>query len=159
MDTMKQITQLIRKYKYVALVVLAGLALMLIPERNTPENAAPAPTSPAETSISEELELILSKIQGVGRVQVLLTEARGMQTIYVMDESVSGDSRKTSAVILSNDNRTQAGLIKQVIPPVYQGAVIVCQGGDNPSVKLSVVEAVCDATGLTADRVTVLKMK
>jgi hypothetical protein len=37
--------------------------------------------------------------------------------------------------------------------------VIVCQGGDQPEVKLAVVEAVCDAVGLTADKISVLKMK
>jgi len=42
---------------------------------------------------------------------------------------------------------------------LYRGAVVVCQGGDNASVRLAVVEAVSNATGLTSDRITVLKMK
>ena len=109
--------------------------------------------------MAESLEDILVKIQGVGKVQVLLTEAQGKRTVYVFDESASTDSRRSDAVILTDGNREQKGLICQVLAPVYQGAVIVCQGGDNPSVRLAVVEAVCDATGLSADKVTVLKMK
>jgi stage III sporulation protein AG len=62
-------------------------------------------------------------------------------------------------VIITDSDRAQQGLISQVLPPSYLGAVIVCQAGDQPEVKLAVVEAVCDAVGLTADKISVLKMK
>ena len=159
MDTMNKLKQLAGKYAYVLIVIFAGLILMLLPSR---EAADPEPyvEAPKEVnSMQENLEAILSKIQGVGRVQVLLTEAQGSRTIYVQDESTSQDSLKTDAVIITDSSRSQTGLVCQVLPPVYQGAVIVCQGGDDPSVRLAVVEAVCDATGLSADRITVTKMK
>ena len=159
MDTMKQLTHLVQKYKYVPVVILAGLALMLLPGKEEQPALAPTSETVQEISVEASLENILSKIQGVGKVQVLLTEARGMQTIYVRDESTSGDSMKTDAVILNDSNRSQKGMVSQVIPPVYQGAIVVCQGGDSPAVKLAVVEAVCDATGLSADKISVLKMK
>ena len=159
MDTMNKLKQLAGKYAYVLIVIFAGLFLMLLPGR---EAADPEPyvDAPKEVnSMQENLEAILSKIQGVGRVHVLLTEAQGSRTIYVQDESTSQDSLKTDAVIITDSSRTQTGLISQVLPPVYLGAVVVCQGGEDPVVKLSVVEALCDATGLTADKITVLKMK
>lgn len=159
MDTIKQITRLAGKYKYVLILVLSGLALMLLPKSEAPEPAAVSAQIIQEESLDNLLESILSKIQGVGKVQVLLTEAQGMRTVYVTDESTASDSSKSSTVILTDQNRAQEGLVSQIIPPVYLGAVIVCQGGDIPSVKLSVVEAVSDATGLSADRITVLKMK
>jgi stage III sporulation protein AG len=49
--------------------------------------------------------------------------------------------------------------VRQVIPPKYQGAIIVCQGAEKATVRLQVVEAVVNVTGLTADKITVLKMK
>ncbi len=159
MDTIKKFRQLAGKYKYVALVILAGLALMLLPGPKKSGPTVSTPEAPVELTMTESLEQILSRIRGVGRVQVLLTEAQGSRTVYVFDEHSTTDSRKTDAVILTDGNRTQMGMVSQVIPPVYLGAVIVCQGGDDPTVKLSVVEAVCDATGLSADRITVLKMK
>jgi stage III sporulation protein AG len=36
---------------------------------------------------------------------------------------------------------------------------VICQGAADPAVRLAVVEAVADATGLGADRISVLKMK
>ena len=159
MDTMKQIAPLARKYRYVLIVILAGLVLMLLPENVQEKPPEHLPEVSTESSLEEDLEIILSKIQGVGKVQVLLTESQGTRTIYVQDESSSQDSLKTDAVILTDSARAQKGLVSQVIPPVYQGAIVVCQGGDNPSVRLAVVEALCDATGLSADKITVLKMK
>ena len=50
-------------------------------------------------------------------------------------------------------------MITQVIPASYMGAIVVCQGGDRPSVKLAIVKAVSDVTGLTSDKISVLKMK
>ena len=158
MDTLKNWLSLAGKYRYVLIVVAAGLALMLLPQK---EETAPAPQTivQQESTLQEDLEDILSGIRGVGKVRVLLTEAQGSRTVYVQDEITSQDSLKTDAVIITDSSRTQTGLVSQVLPPVYLGAVVVCQGGDDPVVKLSVVEALCDATGLTADKITVLKMK
>lgn len=159
MDTVKQMIRLTGKYKYVAALVLIGLVLMVFPGSDTPQTPASMPVTVKEATMEENLEVILGNIQGVGKIRVLLTQAQGSRTVYVYDETSTADSLRTDAVILTDENRAQKGLVSQVIPPVYLGAVIVCQGGDNPTVRLSVVEAVCDATGLSADKITVLKMK
>jgi len=49
--------------------------------------------------------------------------------------------------------------VQQVNPPTYLGAVIVCQGADSASVRLAIVSAVGSVTGLSTDKITVLKMK
>ena len=159
MDTLKNWMTLAGKYRYVLMVIAAGLALMLLPQREVTADPTPQTIAQRENTLQEDLEDILSGIRGVGMVSVLLTEAQGSRTVYVQDESTSQDSLKTDAVIITDSTRTQTGLVSQVLPPVYLGAVVVCEGGDDPVVKLSVVEAVCDATGLSADKITVLKMK
>ena len=154
---------LIKQYKLAALILAIGLVLMLLPTGSG--EGEPILVSAAEPAVSagEQLESILSQIQGVGKVQVLLTVAEGERTVYIYDEDQSDTldtgSLRREAVVVTGTDRGQSGLVSQVIPPVYLGAVVVCQGGDLPAVKLAVVEAVCDATGLTADKVTVLKMK
>ena len=70
----------------------------------------------------------------------------------------SQDHRK-STVLISGDNRAENGLLRQRNPPVYLGAIVLCQGADKASIRLAIVEAVTDATGLGSDRITVLKMK
>jgi hypothetical protein len=38
------------------------------------------------------------------------------------------------------------------------GAVIICEGAEDPQVRLSLLQAVRSYTGLTSDRITILKM-
>jgi stage III sporulation protein AG len=102
-------------------------------------------------------------MQGVGRVKIMLTVMEGERMIYQADEDVTtGDNNSTvrnETIILTDSERNQHALISQILAPRYLGAVIVCQGADDPYVKWAVVEAVSKATGLGADRISVLKMK
>lgn len=151
-------TDLLGKYRYAALILLIGLALMLIP--GTPDNREPSPTEPSkETTISgeAELEAILSNIRGAGRVEVLLSYAAGERTVYQTDSDAGSQGHDT--VIISDEDRKQSGLITQIVPPVYQGAIIVCQGAGDPSVRLSIVDAVSKYTGLGSNQIAVLEMK
>ena len=160
----KKITGFLHKYRYVALIVVIGIVLMLIPTRSTQkqEQNLPQQTDKTAVDIGSQLAQILSHVHGAGRVEVLLTVASGETTVYQTDADVSnaenGSSRQDT-VIITDSNRGQSGLIQRVDPPVYLGAVIVCQGADSASVRLSIVEAVSKATGLGADKISVLKMK
>ena len=153
--------ELVRKYRYVLLVVLAGLFLMALPDgKNT--KAAPEPAA-AETEPRQDLqtglEEILSQIQGAGRVRVLLTQREGERTVYQTDEDSTSSGIRSDTVLLNGSDRSQTGLVQQVNPPTYLGAVIVCQGADSASVRLAIVSAVGSVTGLSTDKITVLKMK
>lgn len=153
--------ELVRKYRYVLLVVLAGLFLMALPDgKNT--KAAPGPAA-AETepgqNLQTGLEEILSQIQGAGRVRVLLTQREGERTVYQTDEDSTSSGIRSDTVLINGSDRSQTGLVQQINPPTYLGAVIVCQGADSASVRLAIVSAVGSVTGLSTDKITVLKMK
>lgn len=148
-----------RKYKYVALVLALGIFLMLLPDSaGEMEEEHPVQTEPV-SSVSQELESILSQIDGVGKVRVMLTESSGGETVYQTDEDSDAQSLRVDTVIVTDSDRAEQGLVKQVNPPVWLGAIVVCQGADRPAVQLSVVEAVSNVTGIPTDRITVLKMK
>ena len=159
----ERIVVFFRKYRWAAVVVLAGLLLMSLPQGGTADGAdLPEETVPA-ASLEQKLETILSAMEGAGRVRVLLTEAQGEQQHFQMDQDKrqSGDSGdlKTDTVIITAQDRSQQGLIQRTDPPVYRGAVVLCQGADSARVRLAVVEAVAAVTGLTSDKISVLKMK
>lgn len=164
MDRMKWMEQgkaMWRKYRYVLLVVALGLLLMLLPERKNIEEPGAQPEAAESRDLSEDLEQILSLVQGAGKVRVLLTEAQGERIEYQTDYDSEGDrnSLREDTVIITDSSRNQSGLVSRIYPPVYQGAVVLCQGADSASVRLAITEAVEKATGLTTDRITVLKMK
>ena len=79
--------------------------------------------------------------------------------MYQTDEDSASSGVRSDTVLLNGPDRSQTGLVRQVNPPTYLGAVIVCQGADSASVRLAIVEAVGSVTGLSTDKITVLKMK
>lgn len=159
-----KVVDFLKKYRYAALVLIIGLALMAVPTKGKEVEANIDPPDPEQQiSVSEQLALILSQIKGAGKVEVLLTVAAGEETIYQTNEdtviSDNSSSVKKDTVTVTDAQRDQTGLVRQVNPPTYLGAVIVCQGADSPAVKLAIVDAVSKVTGLGADRISVVKMK
>lgn len=156
---LNQIKDIFDKYKYVALVLLLGIFLMVFPCPKESRQSDQDLNVKPETDIISQLEDILSKTEGVGKVNVLVTEAIGAETIYQTDEDRRSDSVQLETVIISGVDRGEYGLVRQENPPTYRGALIVCEGADRPSVRLAVIEAVSSITGIPSDRITVLKMK
>ena len=154
-----------KKYRFPALILLLGIILMTLPikEKKAAEPVQTEEPNISQTDLQGALEDILCLIQGAGKVRVLLTEAAGEQTLYQTDEDMQANGESESirqdTVLLTDSAREEAGLIRQIIPPVYQGAVILCQGADSAAVRLAIIQAVASATGLTSDKIAVLKMK
>lgn len=160
----EKILQFIRKYKFVILVFCIGIALMLLPHQTEPDAQLPIDEAVENTHSSENaLKYILSKISGAGRVEVLLTESVAEETDYQIDEDSSdaqgNNSNRTSTVIVTDASRNERGLVKRIRAPVYRGAIIVCDGADDPTVRLSIVDAVSKVTGLSTNHISVLKME
>lgn len=152
----RKLTGYLTKYRYFMMILLAGITILLLPSG---AEEAPAPPAAAQTpaDLQKQLEEILKEISGAGKVRLLLTEEAGSENIYQTDESA--EQSELDTVIVMNSQREEQGLVRQVIAPRYRGAVVVCQGGDRPEVRLAVVNAVKSVTGLSSDRITVLKMK
>lgn len=162
---LKTVREWILKYKYAAMVLLVGIGLMLIPNASHGSDKEPQQGShlDAQPSVEAQLAAILANVKGAGQVQVMLTVRVGEQTVYQTDSSqTSSDNSQSSAadtVIVSGADRGQTGLVCQKSGPVYQGAIILCQGAGQPSVRLAIVDAVSKITGLSADKISVLEMK
>lgn len=161
---MEKMGPLLNKYKYAALVLIIGIVFMIIPSQND-HTGEEITTKTVEEKIMDEakLEQILSYIDGAGNVKVLITEKYGEETIYQINEDISvsenNSSNRTETVLLSDSDRNEIGLVRQTNPAVYQGAIILCQGADDPVVRLRIYEAVSKVTGLGADKIAVIKMK
>lgn len=161
-----RIIQTIGKYKYVCLILLVGVVLMSLPngkEDTQEERITQSVQQDMETDTEKQLERILSSVRGAGQVKVMLSVAQGEQIIYQTDsdyvQSENTTDRRTQTILITDGSRNEKGLIHQKIPPSYKGAIILAQGADNPSVKLALVDAVSDITGLGTDKISVLKMQ
>ena len=155
-----------RKYKYVFLIFTIGIILMCFPKSTDTAETGPQNASLQETneeSMEDKMARILGKISGAGNVCVMLTDRVGAETVYQTDtqESLSGENQsiKTETVIVGSGSAEKTCLVRQINPPAYLGAVVVCQGADNPQIRLAIVDAVSKLTGLGANCISVLKMK
>ena len=163
--------RLLDKYKYVLLVLLAGVVCLVWPSGSAGGEAEepPAAETAAEAScdaMEQELEDILGKIQGVGQIRVMLTMDRGREQVLAEDSSLSYSgqtlapddySRSSETIVVSQKGGGEEVVVRQEIWPSYRGALVVCEGGGDPQVCLSVIGAVSALTGLGTDRISVVK--
>lgn len=162
----KRISDVIEKYKYVGIVLLAGIILMLLPGKaiqNADKQTPQVTGSEKENNLQVQLEEILEQIAGAGHVKVMLAVDQGESIIYQTDttyaQSENNTDSRSQTILITDGERNENGLVHQKIPPVYRGAIVLAQGADDPTVKLAIAEAVSDVTGLGTDRISILKMK
>jgi stage III sporulation protein AG len=161
----KTIIEVWKRYKFVAMILFAGLVLMMLPSGNdsgrTEQEKQEEIYSLAQTE--HRLEEILKNMQGVGQVDVMLTLKSGSTLELAKDSSLSirdeETKRESDVVTISGGGGSEEVVITQQRYPLYQGAVVVCEGGSNSSVRLAVIEAVSVLTGLGSDRISIVQWK
>lgn len=153
------------KYKYVLIVIAAGIVLLLWPTGERERNAGmDSRLDIRETfdldALEKKLSRTLSMVEGAGEVTVTLTVKSGMEQVLASDRATSvserGSSVEEETVLVSTGGGQETVLLTQKYP-TFQGALVVCQGGDSAEIRLLLTQAVSALTGLGADRITVCK--
>lgn len=155
----------LKNYRAVALVLGAGILLMLLPSGSA---AVEPEASAAEQSeelwlanVQRELADTLSRIEGAGQLTLMLSVETGMRRELARDSESElreeESSLRRETVILSSAGGGEEVVVTRSGYPVFRGAVVVCEGGDVPSVRLAVTEAVTALTGLGSDKISVIK--
>ena len=161
-------TGLLKKYRYAALIVLAGMVLMLLPTGGSKADSGGDSSEAAESFSLEETEKrmaeVLGTINGVGRVRIMLTLRSGSTLRLAEDSTISdstgGQTKQEKQVLTVNrGSGRQEVVVTQQLYPTYQGAVVVCEGAGSSTVRLAVVNAVSVLTGLSSDKISVVKWK
>lgn len=163
-----KLARVLEKYKYVLLVVLVGAALLLWPvEKGGTKTAAPAQQSVESAfdlaGMERKLSAALSEVEGAGNVSVVLTVRSTSRQVVAQDDKTTlkeGSSERTAeTVVVSKGSGGQEPVLLEQIYPEYQGALVVCTGGEDAGVRLKLVEAVSALTGLGADKISICRGK
>ena len=153
------------RYKYVLIVIVVGIVLLLWPTGEREQNAgADSKANVRETfdleALEEKLSKTLSKVEGAGEVTVTLTVKTSMEQVLASDRTTSvsdrGSSVEEETVLVSTGSGQDTVLLTQKYP-TFQGALVVCEGGDSAEIQLLLTQALSALTGLGADRITVCK--
>lgn len=164
-----RIAEQLERYKYVLLVVLIGAALLLWPQEE--HTAVSLDTVSGETKqdvfdlaqMERKMSAALSQIDGAGDVTVLLTVKNSSRNVLAEDKNATiqpdGREEKVETVVISSGSGIQAPVLLEQVYPAFQGALVICSGGDEASVHLKLMEAVSALTGLGADKICICKGK
>ena len=153
----ERLSLVFNKYKFVLLILIIGVVLILIPGKES-ENQPIMQINVEEKHIDQDLlGALLSQIDGAGRVEVLLSIQDSETIHYQENTDISSPSSRSTTVTVTDAQRNETGLINKTIAPTYRGAIIVCDGADDPVVQLALLEAVSHITGLRTNQISVLK--
>ena len=149
-------------------------------QNDTSKQLASTNTSSLEvaSSNSNELEIkleeILSKIQGVGGVNVFINYSESSEIIPMYNENTktsntqetdtSGGTRtieesdSQKEIIYEENDGEKTPITQKVIEPKIEGAIITAKGAENAEVKSSIIQAVEAVTGLATHKIQVFEM-
>ena len=157
---------------------LVGALLLIWPGSCPGQGKEPLVTSlPAEKDyqqqLQKELESILSRIEGVGRVTVMVTLEDEAEIIYARNEESSQrttneeDSQGGVRKQLEYDSRGQLVIVQvgsqeepvavKIIKPRVRGVLVVAVGADNPLIRERLTHAVQSVLNVPAYKITVQK--
>lgn len=152
----------LKKFRLPILFAALGVVLLLLPMGKPQATSSTERATAADQAADESrLASILKTIDGVGAVQVMLTLKNDGRTEFQTDvrTTVRDSESETHAETVFSGGSHGDALIRSVTRPEYRGALIVCRGAGDPQVRLDLIRAVGSLTGLTSDKITVLKMK
>ena len=128
-----------------------------------------------ENNLEKKLENILSKIDGVGKVKVLITYSETSEVVAMYNENqkeshteetdTGGGERKITEVdsskeiIYKEENGEKYPVTQKVILPRVEGAIVTAEGARNSEIKTHIIQAVEAATGLATHKIQVFAMQ
>lgn len=168
--------------KVLLIIGSIGIALIFISSFWPPANVKDSSTTISSsistaayaTQTEKQLKGIISLIDGVGRVEVMVTVGNGVEYVYEQNAKTSLDKTQNSQsdgsiqssengnseqnpVVIDNPRGGQQPIVKTEIQPTIKGVVVVCDGGNNAVVKENIIVTVMTALDLSANHISVNK--
>lgn len=166
----ERLMPLARKYRAVLIVLLAGMVLLVsggwfggadTAARQTANETAEQGFDLA--AFERTLHDKLAAIEGVGRVDLMLSLKESEEAVYAVNvrrtqNSETAQSYESNLTVLSDGSYGETPVTVKRMLPTFRGAVVLCDGADDAAVRLAVTQAVGTVCGIGSDKVTVLKM-
>ena len=144
-------------------------------KQDTNANNTIEASSESTNELEIKLEKILSKIQGVGEVNVFINYSESSEIIPMYNENTktsntqetdtSGGTRtieesdSQKEIIYEENDGEKTPITQKVVEPKIEGAIITAQGAGNADVKSSIIQAVEAVTGLATHKIQVFEME
>lgn len=107
----------------------------------------------------EELVALLEGVEGVGRVDVMLTVRASNEKVTLKDSTNKEGGSQEETVLIEDSERNSSPYVIQEKEPELEGVVIVCDGGDDAGVKREITDAVSALFQIESHKIKVMKSK
>ena len=167
----KQITDKSNRVKLLTFMGVAAILLILIsemiPRSDRKESETTAETiAKADNSYTDNTEVrlkeLLSKIKGVGKTDLILSAECGEEYVFAEELETSSDKGEKDSsekyknkLFISDKNGSKEAVVKKVINPRFNGALVICEGGGDALIKERVIKAVSAALDLPTSKICV----
>lgn len=124
-----------KRLTFILILLSVGLLLVALSSVNKTEVTDSADLSEYKEELEERLERLCSEVDGVGRCTVMVTFSRGEENTY------------------------KGSKLTESRPPEVLGVTVVCDGGDNATVRARLTEMLSALFGIGSNRIAVLPSK
>ena len=148
------------------LAIAVGAAAMLLillaellpagkqPAAETERSAAQAAAA-YQTAMEQQLEELISQLQGAGHTTVMVTLSTGEETVYAVDTQ-TGDMQQQETHVLLQDG---SALAETTYLPQVCGVAVLCEGGGDVRVAARITELLHSLLDLPTNRICVEQCK
>ncbi len=163
------------------ILILIGvlIAVIAIPTEEKKEEAQEMPDvgvtgetndEAYETRLENRLEEILSCMDGVGKVEVMITLQASSKEVVEKDISSQQNNErgeetldtihimKEENTVYTEDGNASIPYVVQEIYPEIEGVLVVAEGGDNSYVNLAIVDAIQALFDVDVHKIKIVKM-
>lgn len=174
-ERISQKTKLGKKMIIPVFLLAAGVVGLLISELPAlSETSSPELTTVALKTgeqdyveqLEERLNLLISKIEGVGAVTVMVTLESSVEDVYLhnfdygenIDSGGKSNIEQKDEYVIVDDGQAEKGIVVRVNQPRIRGVAVVCEGGGSDVIKTRITETVTALLDISSARVSVSEM-
>lgn len=119
-----------------------------------------------EKKMERRLETVLKSVEGVGKVEVMITLKDSGRSVVEKDRTISSQNAQDisesqsqeETVFVEQQGSGQQPFISQEVTPKVEGVLIVAEGGGNASVVKNISDAVLALFPVEIHKIKVVKM-
>lgn len=148
---------LISKFKieYLLILVFAVVLLIIFTGGSSNDDVKQVSTIDSYVeALEKKLSLALSKIDGAGKVSVVISVESGMQTVLATEKTTENGVTREEPFTVGG----KTVVIKETYPEIT-GVLIVAKGANNLSTKVAIINATAALLDIESDKIQVLPMK
>lgn len=154
---MIKLPEMLKKKNTLIILLIVGVLLLVIalPTGSSKNRTEEIPVDTDvvacayETEMENQLEALLSQIDGAGKVQVLISWKGTSKKLVEKDDK--------DTVYYNDSSGEQRPFIKQELMPQAEGVVVLAQGGDNALVASQITEAIRALFGVETHKIKIMK--